>query len=157
VARLFQICGHGVASDMVLTGRPMDATEAYAHLIVSRVVPSDALDATAREMAEKIAAAPYVTVRMARRVIRHLAAPQVRASMAKELITQTFVNGSGDYAGFRAARADGRAPSTPGARARSRPGRLSRSGQSASSSCPPGAGQAAASPGCGARKPGRAR
>src|SRR5881396_3281250 len=28
VGRLYQICGHGVASDMVLTGRPMDAAEA---------------------------------------------------------------------------------------------------------------------------------
>jgi enoyl-CoA hydratase/carnithine racemase len=114
VARLFQICGHGVASDLVLTGRPMDAAEAYAHGIVSRVVPGDELDATAREIAEKIAAAPYVTVRMARRVIRHLAAPQVRTSMAEELITQTFINGSGDYAEFRAARADGRAPQYTG-------------------------------------------
>jgi Enoyl-CoA hydratase/isomerase len=105
VARLFQICGHGVASDLVLTGRPMDAAEAYAHGIVSRLVPGEKLDVTVREMAEKIAAAPYVTVRMARRVIRHLGEPQVRASMAEELITQTFVNGSHDYAEFRAARA----------------------------------------------------
>ena len=28
VGTLFQMCGHGVASDMVLTGRPMDAAEA---------------------------------------------------------------------------------------------------------------------------------
>jgi enoyl-CoA hydratase/carnithine racemase len=110
VARLFQICGHGVASDLVLTGRPMDAAEAHAHGIVSRVVPRDVLDTTVREMAEKIAAAPYVTVRMARRVIRHLGEPQVRASMAEELIAQTFVSSSHDYAEFRAARTESRAP-----------------------------------------------
>ena len=40
VGRLFQICGHGVVSDMVLTGRPMEVGEAYAHGIVSRIVPS---------------------------------------------------------------------------------------------------------------------
>ena len=39
VGRLFQICGHGVASDMVLTGRVMSAEEALGHGIVSRVVP----------------------------------------------------------------------------------------------------------------------
>lgn len=110
VARLFQICGHGVASDLVLTGRPMDATEAHAHGIVSRVVPREELDTTVREMAEKIAGAPYATVRMARRVIRHLAEPHVRASMAEELITQTFVHSSHDYAEFRAARAESRPP-----------------------------------------------
>jgi enoyl-CoA hydratase len=110
VARLFQICGHGVASDLVLTGRPIDAAEAHAHGIVSRVVPREELDATVREMAEKIAAAPYVTVRMARRVLRHLSEPQVRTSMAEELIAQTFVNSSRDYAEFRAARSEKRTP-----------------------------------------------
>ena len=69
VARLFEICGHGVVSDLVLTGRPMGVDEAYAHGIVSRVVPPDALDETVTEMADQIAAAPAVTVKMARRVI----------------------------------------------------------------------------------------
>ncbi|MBN2622701.1 MAG: enoyl-CoA hydratase/isomerase family protein [Acidimicrobiales bacterium] len=110
VGRLFQICGHGVASDLVLTGRPMDAAEAYGHGIVSRVVPPDDLDDTVLEMANKIAAAPAVTVKMARRVIAHLAEPEVRSSMAEELIAQTFVNRSDDYAEMRAARAEDRSP-----------------------------------------------
>jgi enoyl-CoA hydratase/carnithine racemase len=41
-------------------------------------VPLDELDATAREMAEQIAARPAVTVKMAREVHRHLAHPQMR-------------------------------------------------------------------------------
>jgi enoyl-CoA hydratase/carnithine racemase len=110
VGRLFQMCGHGVASDMVLTGRAMDAQEALGHGVVSRVVPPDQLDAVAREMAEKIAAAPAVTVKMARRVIRHLAEPAVRTSMADELIYQTFINRSDDMAELRAARAEDRPP-----------------------------------------------
>jgi len=110
VGRLFQICGHGVASDLVLTGRRMDAAEAYAHGIVSRVVPNDALDDTVWEMARKIAAAPAVTVKMARRVIQHLAEPEIRSSMAEELIAQTFINKSDDYAEARAARDEGREP-----------------------------------------------
>jgi enoyl-CoA hydratase/carnithine racemase len=109
VGRLFQICGHGVASDMVLTGRPMQADEALAHGVVSRVVPAGELDATAREMAKKIVASPAVTVRMARRVIRHLAEPEIRSSMADEEIFQTFINKSDDYAEFRAARSEQRA------------------------------------------------
>lgn len=110
VARLFQICGHGVASDLVLTGRTMDAEEALRHGIVSRVVPGAELDSTVREMAEKVAAAPFLTVRMARRTIRHLGEPQLRASMAEELVAQTFVRESHDHAEFRAARAEKRAP-----------------------------------------------
>jgi enoyl-CoA hydratase/carnithine racemase len=110
MGRLFQICGPGVVSDMVLTGRAMDATEARDHGIVSRIVPNDELDATAREMAERIASAPAVTIKMARRVIGHLAEPEIRTSMADELIAQTFINKSDDFAEFRAATAEKRTP-----------------------------------------------
>src|SRR5690349_16659634 len=114
VSRLFQICGPGVALDLVLTGRPMDAAEAYAHGIVSRIVPRDELDTVVRDMAEKIAAAPAVTVKMARRVIHHMSEPGVRASMAEELIAQTFINKSDDFAEFRSARTEHRAPKYTG-------------------------------------------
>jgi enoyl-CoA hydratase/carnithine racemase len=110
MAVLYEMCGHGLVSDMVLTGRRLGADEALAHGIVSRVVEADALDATAREMADKIAAAPPLTVKMARRVISHLARPPIRSSMDDELIYQTFLNRSDDAAELRAARAEGRPP-----------------------------------------------
>jgi enoyl-CoA hydratase/carnithine racemase len=95
---------------MVLTGRVVEAGEALGHGIVSRVVPGDELDASVREMAEQIAAAPAVTIKMAREVIRHLSVPQVRTSMADEMIYQTFINKSDDMSELRAARAEDRAP-----------------------------------------------
>jgi enoyl-CoA hydratase len=110
VGRLYEICGSGVASDLVLTGRAMSADEAFGHGIISRIVPRDALDETAWEMANKIAASPNVTVKMARRVLRHLSEPGIRSSMEDELIFQTFINKSSDFAEFRAARAEGREP-----------------------------------------------
>jgi enoyl-CoA hydratase/carnithine racemase len=110
MGRLFQMCGHGVVADMVLTGRAMHAQDALQHGVVSRVVPEADLDAVAREMAEKIAAAPRVTVNMARRVLSHLAEPQVRSSMADELIYQTFISTSQDLAEMRRARAEDRTP-----------------------------------------------
>jgi len=110
VARLFQMCGHGVASDLVLTGRPLSADEALAYGVVSRVVARDELDSTVREMAERIVAAPAVTVKMARRVIGHLAEPEVRSSMAEELIAQTFISRSDDAAERKAALVDAREP-----------------------------------------------
>ena len=111
---LYEICGAGVVSDLVLTGRIMQAEEALAHGIVSRIVPADELDATAREMAEQIASAPAVTVKMAREVIRHLSQPQLRSSMADEMIYQTFINRSDDFAEARAARAEDRPPRCTG-------------------------------------------
>jgi enoyl-CoA hydratase/carnithine racemase len=110
VAVLHEMCGPGLVSDMVLTGRVLSAEEALGHGIVSRVVPQAELDTTVREMAEQIAAAPAVTIKMAREVIRHLALPQIRSSMADELIYQTFINKSDDMAELRAARTEERAP-----------------------------------------------
>jgi enoyl-CoA hydratase/carnithine racemase len=110
VGVLYEMCGHGLVSDMVLTGRILSAEEALAHGIVSRVVPGDELDDTVRSMAEQIASSPAVTVKMAREVIKHLALPQIRSSMNDEMIYQTFINRSDDFAEQRAARAEDRAP-----------------------------------------------
>ena len=108
VGVLYEMCGHGVVSDLVLTGRVMSADEALGHGVVSRVVPEADLDTTVREMAEQIAKAPAVTVKMARAVIRHLAVPQLRTAMADEMIYQTFINRSDDFAEMRAASAEQR-------------------------------------------------
>jgi enoyl-CoA hydratase/carnithine racemase len=110
VARIFQICGAGVAADLVLTGRVMTAEEALTHGIVSRVVPPDKLDEEVRAIADKIAEAPAITVRTARRILGHLALPEVVDSMDEEMIAQTFIAGSHDMAEMRAARGEGRTP-----------------------------------------------
>lgn len=110
MAVLHQMCGPGVVSDMVLTGRIMEADEALRHGIVSRVVDPVELDDVVRSMAEQIAAAPAVTVKLAREVMRQLSVPQIRASMRDEMIYQTFLNRSDDFAEFRAARSEGREP-----------------------------------------------
>lgn len=114
VAVLHEMCGPGLVSDLVLTGRILSAEEALAHGIVSRIVPGDELDTTVREMADQIAASPAVTVKMAREVIRHLSLPQIRASMTDEMIYQTFINKSDDIAELRAAKADERPPKFTG-------------------------------------------
>ncbi len=110
VSVLYEMVGPGLVSDMVLTGRRLSADEALHHGIVSRVVPRAELDTVAREMADKIAASPAVTVKMARRVIGHLARPQQRTSMDDELIYQTFINKSEDFAEMRAAKGEDRRP-----------------------------------------------
>jgi enoyl-CoA hydratase/carnithine racemase len=107
---LYEICGPGLVSDMVLTGRVLSAEEALNHGIVSRLVPLDDLDSTVQEMAEQIAKVPAVTVKMAREVIRHLSIPPVRDAMRDELIYQTFIVKSDDFAEMRAARAEEREP-----------------------------------------------
>jgi len=110
ISVLYEMCGHGLVSDMVLTGRELSAEEALNHGIVSRVVRPDVLDSTAYDVAERIATAPAMAVKLARRMIGHLARPAQRASMDDELIYQTFLNRSDDFAEYLAARTDGREP-----------------------------------------------
>jgi enoyl-CoA hydratase/carnithine racemase len=104
VARLFQMAGHGVASDLVLTGRIMDAAEALSHGIVSRVVPAADLDETVRAMAHQIAELPPLAVRMARSTIADLGHAEVLATLHTEMLAQTAVMASDDYKAARDAR-----------------------------------------------------
>jgi len=92
----------------------MGAEEALGHGVVSRIVPPDRLDEEVRAIAAKIAEAPAVTVRAARRVLGHLAVPEVVTSMDEEMIAQTFIARSDDMAELRAARAEDRAPDYKG-------------------------------------------
>ena len=109
-ARLFQMAGHGLAADLALTGRPMDAEEALRHGVVSRVVPDDELDETALEIAHSIAKAPPFTVKMFRQTLSRMATPLVDRSMQEESIAQSMVFASEDYAELKQARADEREP-----------------------------------------------
>lgn len=115
VAVLHQMCGPGVVSDLVLTGRVMPVEEAFQHGVVSRIVAPDDLDDVCLEAAHAVAKAPLLSVRLARDVIRHLTIPEVKMSMADEAIYQTMVNRSDDFAEFRAAHAEGREPRYTGA------------------------------------------
>jgi enoyl-CoA hydratase/carnithine racemase len=110
MARLFQMVGHGVTMDLILTGRTLEAEEALRHGIVSRVVPADKLEETALEMAKGIAASPAFTVKMARRNMGILANQLVVDSIDEEATTQTLVFASTDYAEMKAAKSEGREP-----------------------------------------------
>jgi enoyl-CoA hydratase/carnithine racemase len=110
VARLFQMAGHGLAADLTLTGRVLDADEALRHGIVSRVVAAAELDDAALALAQVIASRPPLTVRMARDVLASLASPEIERSMHEELLGQSLVFGSDDYAELKAARTEGREP-----------------------------------------------
>ena len=81
--RLPRAIGKAKAMDMVLTGRMIDAAEAERAGLVSRVVPAGELTATARSVAEKIAAMPLTAV-----------------LAAKEAVSRAFATPLGEGIGF---------------------------------------------------------
>ncbi len=109
-ARLFQMAGHGLAADLALTGRVMDAPEALRHGVVSRVVPDDELDKCVLEVAHAIAKHPPFPVKLFRRTLSRMANLPVLLSMQEEAAAQALVFASDDYAEMKAARAEEREP-----------------------------------------------
>jgi len=62
--------GMAKAAEMAFTGEAINAQDALACGLVSRVVPADQLLPTARALAEKIAANPGAVMRMTKRLLR---------------------------------------------------------------------------------------
>ncbi len=69
--RLARAIGPYRAMEMILTGEPVSAQEAYRAGLVNRVVPAERCLDEARQLAQMIAARPPVAVRLARQALRH--------------------------------------------------------------------------------------
>ena len=65
--RLPRIIGHSRAMDMILTGRPVEASEALEWGLANRVVPAGQAHVAAIELAQQIARFPQLCVRADRR------------------------------------------------------------------------------------------
>jgi enoyl-CoA hydratase/carnithine racemase len=110
VAKLYEIGGAGLALDLALTGRLIDAPEALRLGIVSQVVPDDDLDEAALDVAHAIAARPPLVVRLVREHVQALASPGVRGTLGRELVGQAMLLASHDFHEQHRARAEDRAP-----------------------------------------------
>jgi enoyl-CoA hydratase len=67
--RLTRVVGKYKAMEMILTGRPISADEAYRVGLVNRVVPLESLMEEARKVAGEIASKPLLSVRAAKEAI----------------------------------------------------------------------------------------
>lgn len=65
-----RVVGKSMAAEMTYTGRTLEAREALAIGLVSRVVPHEQLMPQAQALAEQIAQQPGVTLRMAKKLLR---------------------------------------------------------------------------------------
>lgn len=70
-ALLMRVVGHSMATELVLTGRIIDATEAQRIGLVTHVVPRDELEERVRHLAGELAANAPVAVRLAKAALVH--------------------------------------------------------------------------------------
>ncbi len=76
--------GHLRAAELIMLGLPFDARHAAEMGLVTRVVPDDALLATAAETAEKLAAKPPVALQACKRLMKRSARERIVEAMKAE-------------------------------------------------------------------------
>ena len=72
-ARLVDLIGPARTKDLLFTGRLLDAGEAHALGLVSRMADPDRIDDVVRELAESIAANAPITIRVTKEALRRIA------------------------------------------------------------------------------------
>lgn len=95
---LQRVVGYARATEMALTGEMLSAAEALACGLVSRVVPDDALLATAREVADKIAANPPIAVRLTKRLLKEARHSRLESVLDHSAALQALAHTTGDHA-----------------------------------------------------------
>jgi enoyl-CoA hydratase/carnithine racemase len=102
-AMLPRIVGQGRAADLLYTGRNMLADEALASGFFNRVVPAEALDAAAGDLAAQIAAGPTFANAMTKKMLQVEWAMSVDDAIDSEAIAQALCMTTEDFArAFRA-------------------------------------------------------
>lgn len=89
--------GRAKANDIAMTGRPVDAAEALASGLVSRVVPADRLEEIVTTLADEVAAGPPDALRSIKRSLRTAAEVPFRDAVAAENEAQALHLVSDDF------------------------------------------------------------
>lgn len=93
-----RVVGFAKAAEMIFTGDMLDAQTALAAGLVSRVVPAATLLAEARSLAQRIAANPPRTMRLAKRLLRQSQNLRLPDILDMSAAFQALVQESDDHA-----------------------------------------------------------
>jgi enoyl-CoA hydratase/carnithine racemase len=107
-ARLVDLIGTSRVRDLLLTARLIEAEEALAIGLATRVVSADRLEATVRDLAEELSTRATSTIRAIKEVMARLRSHRVPAGAAEDVIEQCY--GSVDFREGVAAFREGRTP-----------------------------------------------
>ena len=95
--RLRNLVGQGKAMEMILTGEPVSAQEAYEIGLVNKVVPLDKLMEEAMSMAKKRAENCPVVTKLAKRAIQNGADLPIDTGLLIEILSQSVVFSTKDH------------------------------------------------------------
>ncbi len=86
-----RVVGLGRAFELLLLGDTIDASTAERYGLVNRVVPHEALLATKREWAARLAAGPTQAIAMTKRMINHELAMDLTSAIEAEAQAQALM------------------------------------------------------------------
>jgi enoyl-CoA hydratase/carnithine racemase len=112
--RLPALVGLGIAKELVMTGRTIDAAECQQIGLANRLAPGAELDAATQALVDELLAAAPLAVGYAKGVLNGVARPTVAASLELEGAIQQTLIGSDDFREAGAAFVEKRAPDWTG-------------------------------------------
>jgi enoyl-CoA hydratase/carnithine racemase len=119
-SRLPAVVGLGIAKELIMTGRTIDAAECHRIGAANRVVPDERLEAETRSLVDELLSAAPLAAGLAKRVLDGVAKPTLAASLEQEVTIQQILVGTEDfreagraYLEKRPPRFTGAAPGTP--------------------------------------------
>ncbi|MFQ5665625.1 MAG: enoyl-CoA hydratase/isomerase family protein [Candidatus Binatia bacterium] len=91
-----RLIGLAKAKELVFFGESLGADEAHRIGLVSKVVPGDKLQETAREWAERLAKGPTVAIGISKRLLNRSLESSFETALEEEALAQTLVTQSED-------------------------------------------------------------
>jgi enoyl-CoA hydratase/carnithine racemase len=97
-SRLPAVVGLGVAKELIMTGKLIDAREAHRIGFANRIAPASELGAAAEELAGELLACAPLAVGLAKRVMDAAAKPALATTLEQEVVAQEMLAASDDFA-----------------------------------------------------------
>jgi enoyl-CoA hydratase/carnithine racemase len=95
--RLPAVVGLGVAKELIMTGRAIDAAECYRIGAANRVAPAAELEAATQALVDELLAAAPLATGLAKRVLDGVAKPTLAASLEQEVSIQQTLIATDDF------------------------------------------------------------